>query len=73
MACTVPVYLGAAHAEHWFGLESVPGATVLSHVIEGYAVGRYRAIWQERTEPSHDLVIEALFDRVEAAIQTSVW
>ena len=55
-------------AEHWFELEPADGATVLRHTIEGCAVGRYEAIWRERIEPLHDLILEALLDRVEAAV-----
>jgi hypothetical protein len=54
--------------EHWFEVESAAGATVLRHTVEGYAAGRYEAIWRERIEPVHDLVLEALFDNVQAAI-----
>ena len=55
-------------AEHWFELEPADAATVLRHTIEGCAVGRYEAIWRERIEPLHDLILEALLDRVEAAV-----
>jgi hypothetical protein len=54
-------------AEHWFELELADGATVLRHTIEGSAAGRYEAIWCERIEPLHDLMLEALLDNVEAA------
>ena len=53
--------------EHWFELELAQGATVLRHTIEGYATGTYEAIWRERIEPLHDLILEALLDNVEAA------
>ena len=53
--------------EHWFELELAHGATVLRHTIEGYATGTYEAIWRERIEPLHDLILEALLDNVEAA------
>jgi hypothetical protein len=55
-------------AEHWFELRPSGGATVLRHTIEGHATGRYEAIWRERIEPLHDLVMEALLDNVEAEI-----
>jgi hypothetical protein len=55
-------------AEHWFELESAAGATILRHTIEGSAAGKYEAIWQERIEPLHDRVLEALLDNVEAAV-----
>lgn len=55
-------------AEHWFELELAEGATVLRHTVEGCAVGKYEAIWCERIEPLHDLILEALLDNVEAAV-----
>jgi len=54
-------------AEHWFELELAEGSTVVRHVIEGCTAGKYEAIWRERIEPLHDLVLEALLDNVEAA------
>ena len=54
--------------EHWFELELAEGATVLRHTIEGYAAGKYEAIWRERIEPLHDRILEALLDNVEAAV-----
>jgi hypothetical protein len=53
--------------EHWFELGSAEGATVLRHTLKGCAVGTYEAIWRERIEPLHDLILEALLDNVEAA------
>ena len=57
----------ALQGEHWFELELAHGATLLRHTIEGYATGTYEAIWRERIEPLHDLILEALLDNVEAA------
>ena len=54
--------------EHWFELEPVEGATVVRYTIEGCVVGRYEAIWRERIEPRHGLILEALLDNVEAAV-----
>jgi hypothetical protein len=54
-------------AEHWFELEPADGGTVLRHTVEGSAAGRYEAIWRERIEPLHDLILEALLDNVESA------
>ena len=54
-------------AEHWFELELAGGGTVLRHTVEGSAAGRYEAIWRERIEPLHDLILEALLDNVESA------
>jgi hypothetical protein len=53
--------------EHWFELGSAESATVLRHTLKGCAVGTYEAIWRERIEPLHDLILEALLDNVEAA------
>src|SRR6266851_672040 len=57
--------------EHWFELELAEGATVVRHTIEGCAVGKYEAIWHERIEPLHDLILEALLDNVEAAVASA--
>jgi hypothetical protein len=54
--------------EHWFELEPAEGATVVRHTIEGCAVGKYEAIWRKRIEPAHDLLLEVLLDKVEAAV-----
>jgi hypothetical protein len=54
--------------EHWFELELAEGATVVRYTIEGYAVGKYEAIWRERIEPLHGRILEALLDNVEAAV-----
>jgi hypothetical protein len=53
--------------EHWFEIGVAEGATVLRHTLEGCAVGTYEAIWRERIEPLHDLILEALLDNVAAA------
>ena len=45
--------------EFWFELELAEGATMLRHTVEGRAVGKYEAIWCERIEPLHDLILEA--------------
>jgi hypothetical protein len=37
------------------------------HTIQGCAAGKYEAIWHERVEPLHDLILEALLDNIEAA------
>ena len=56
--------------EHWFAAEPTAGGTILRHTVEGYADGRYEAIWRERIEPGHDVELEALFDNVEAAVSS---
>ena len=55
-------------AEHWFELEPADGATVLRHTVEGHAAGKYEAIWRDRIEPVHDLIMEGLLDNVETAV-----
>ena len=55
-------------AEHWFELEPADGATVLRHTVEGNAAGKYEAIWRDRIEPIHDLIMEGLLDNVETAV-----
>jgi hypothetical protein len=57
--------------EHWFELEFADGATVVRHTVEGYAVGKYEAIWHERIEPFHDVILEALLDNIEAAVASA--
>jgi hypothetical protein len=57
-------------AEHWFELEHVDGGTLLRHTVEGRALGRYEAVWSERIEPVHNRVLEALLDKVEAAVRS---
>jgi hypothetical protein len=57
-------------AEHWFELKRVEGGgTLLRHTIDGHASGAYEAIWRDRIEPVHDLVLEALLDNVEKIVQ----
>jgi hypothetical protein len=53
--------------EHWFELEPAEDGTVVRHTVEGSAAGEYEAIWRERIEPDHDLILEAILDNVEAA------
>jgi ketosteroid isomerase-like protein len=55
-------------AEHWFEVERLADQTLLRHRVEGEAVGACEAVWREQIEPSHDLVLEALLDKVEAAV-----
>ena len=54
-------------AEHWFELDGADGATIVRHIIDGSASGKYEAIWSERIEPLHDLILEALLDNVQSA------
>ena len=55
-------------AEHWFELGSSASGTVLRHTVDGRVSGKYEAIWSDRIEPLHDLILEALLDNVQAAI-----
>ena len=55
-------------AQHWFELQPVDNAMVLRHIIDGRAFGAYMAIWTDKIEPRHDLILEALLDNVEAAV-----
>jgi hypothetical protein len=59
-------------AEHWFELEPAEGGTMLRHIIEGHAHGKYEAIWRDRIEPLHDRILEALLDNVEAAVASDI-
>ena len=56
-------------AEHWFEVEPVKDGTVLRHTIDGEAFGEYEAIWRDRIEPGHDLVLEALLDNVQEIVE----
>ncbi len=61
----------ALQGEHWFELEPGEGTTVLRYTLKGCAVGKYEAIWCERIEPLHDLILEAVLDNVEAAVASN--
>ena len=54
--------------EHWFEAQRVDGGTLVRHTIVGEAVGEYEAIWHDAIEPTHDLVLEAVLDSIEAAV-----
>jgi hypothetical protein len=54
--------------EHWFDAQPVDGGTLVRHTIVGEAVGAYEAIWRERIEPAHELILEAVLDNIEAAV-----
>jgi hypothetical protein len=54
--------------EHWFTLEPVESGTLLRHTVEGDAVGKWEEIWRNQIEPLHDVVLEALLDKVKAAM-----
>jgi len=46
----------------------VDGGTLLRHRLEGQVLGEYEAVWSERIEPFHNRVLEAVLDKVEAAV-----
>jgi hypothetical protein len=54
---------------HWFEARPVDGGTLVRHTIVGEAVGDYEAIWRDRIEPAHDLILEAVLDNIEAAVR----
>ena len=55
-------------AEHWFELLPAAGGTLLRHTIDGEASGDWEAVWRDRIEPAHDIVLEGLLDTAEAAV-----
>lgn len=57
-------------AEHWFEIERVEDRTVLRHIVDGEVSDRYEAIWRDRIEPDHDLVLEAILDNLERIVMT---
>jgi hypothetical protein len=59
--------------EHWFTLEPVEGGTLLRHTLKREAVSEAEAIWRRQAEPSHDVALEALLDRVEVTVASEDW
>ncbi|MBO0748625.1 MAG: hypothetical protein J2O47_09740 [Acidimicrobiaceae bacterium] len=57
---------GLRQLAHWFEVERVDGGTLLRHTVDGEALEKYATVWRERVEPTHDRVLEALLDNVEA-------
>ena len=55
--------------EHWFEVEPVKDGTVLRHTIDGEVLGEYEAIWRDRIEPGHNLVLQALLDNVQHIVE----
>ena len=58
---------------HWFEVEPVKVGTILRHTIDGEAFGEYEAIWRDRIEPLHNLVLEALLDNVQQIVERASW
>jgi len=54
--------------QHWFEVQAVDGGTLVRYTVDGEAFGEYEAIWRDRIQPRHDLIIEALLDNLEAAV-----
>jgi hypothetical protein len=54
--------------QHWFEVQAVAGGTLVRHTVDGEAFGAYEAIWRDRIAPRHDLILEALFDNIQAAV-----
>ena len=54
--------------QHWFEVQAVDGGTLVRHTVDGEAFGEYEAIWRDRIEPRHDLILEALLDNIEASV-----
>ena len=56
-------------AEHWFELEPTEHTTLVRHQVERVAVGTLEAIWRERIEPLHNLILEALLDNLASTLR----
>ena len=56
---------------HGFELESTARGCRVTHRLEAKLAGRGRFLWP-LMEPIHDWVVEAMFDRIEAALETGV-
>ncbi len=54
--------------QHWFEGQTVEGGTLVRHTLEGEAVGAGETIWRDTLEPVHDLILEAILDKIEAAV-----
>jgi hypothetical protein len=55
-------------AQHWFELQPLDSGTLIHHTIDGQAYGAGMAIWLDRIEPRHDLILAALLDNIAAAV-----
>jgi hypothetical protein len=55
---------------HGFELEAIEGGTRLTHRIELALTGSARVLWPLVIAPIHDWAVEALFDRLQAALET---
>jgi hypothetical protein len=54
--------------QHWFEVQAVDVGTLVRHTVDGEAFGEYEAIWRDRIQPRHDLILEAILDNLEAAV-----
>jgi hypothetical protein len=55
---------------HGFDLSPAPGGARLTHTLQAELGGLMRLEWPLFIAPLHDWVVEALFDRLEAALAT---
>jgi hypothetical protein len=62
--------VGHPGLEHGFVMVAAPGGTLLTHRIQGPLRGGLRLAWPLVIETLHDWAVEALFDRLEAALAT---
>jgi hypothetical protein len=58
--------------ENWFELEPVPAGTLIRHTVEGEALGHYEAIWRDRIEAAHNIILEAILDNIETAVARNI-
>jgi hypothetical protein len=56
--------------EHGFTLTAAPGGTLLTHRLRGPLRGGMALVWPVLFAPLHDWAVEAIFDRLEAALAT---
>ena len=55
---------------HGFEIEKAAEGTRVTHTIELELTGSARVVWPLAVEPIHDWAVEALFDRIEAALRS---
>jgi hypothetical protein len=54
--------------QHWFEGHTVDDGILVRHTLDGEAVGEGEAFWRETVEPVHDIILERIFDKIEAAV-----
>ena len=60
---------GLKQLEHWFDVEPRESGTLLRHTVEGETSAEGDALWHEKIEPPHNLVMEAIFDKIERIVE----